>query len=442
MIKSTHSGSVSRRDFIRRSAALAAGAALARGFPSTSRAAPKKNKRLPNPTRSGIEHVVVVMMENRSFDHLLGWLPEADGKQAGLTYADASGVRFPTRPLAPDFQGCSHPDPDHSYNGGRVEFNHGACDGWLRAGLNDSYAIGYYTQADLPFLGAAAPAWTTCDQYFSALLAPTYPNRIYQHSAQTDRIDNSIFPLCTLPTIWDRLAEHSIGAKYYYSDFPFLALWGTKYVDLAYHSSDFFADCAAGRLPGVSFVEPHFIGAAQGLSTDYHPHGDIRNAELFLNRVYEAVIGSPNWKNTVLVINFDEWGGFFDHVPPTRAPIPRVDAAAGSDGYRGFRTPALIISPWSPRGTVISELYDHTSVLKMIEWRWHLRPLSLRDESANNLAEALDFDAPNLTAPRFPMPSGSFGALCPLEAPSLEAEMSPGALLQFAASVGFRVPGW
>src|SRR6185436_11761721 len=98
----------------------------------------------------------------------LGWLPGANGRQAGLTYLDNAGTPHPTFALAPDFQGCGHPDPDHSYDGGRIEYNNGACDGWLRAGMNDDYAIGYYTQADLAFLGNAAPAWTACDNYFSA----------------------------------------------------------------------------------------------------------------------------------------------------------------------------------------------------------------------------------------------------------------------------------
>jgi phospholipase C len=429
MSTSKNVGSVTRRDFLRRSAAVAAGAALTRGITNSARGAPKKTKPLPNPNKSGIEHIVVAMMENR-----------ADGRQAGLTYTDVNGVAFPTLPLAPDFQGCGHPDPDHSYAGARVELNNGACDGWLRAGLNDTFSIGYYTQADLPFLGAAAPAWLTLDRYFAAILAGTYPNRIYQHAAQTDRLDNSLLPICTLPTIWDRLADHSISRKYYFSDFPFLALWGSRYVDIARPVSNFFEDCAAGTLPGVSFVEPRFLGEAQGISTDYHPHGDIRNGEVFLNQVYEAVTSSPNWPNTVLVINFDEWGGFFDHVPPGKAPVPNIDAAAGSDGYRGFRTPALLVSPWSPRASVVSEIYDHTSVLKMIEWRWNLRPLSVRDDSANNLAEALDFDAPNVSAPRFSVAPGPYGGVCPVEAPSLEADPSAAALLELAAGVGFTLP--
>src|SRR5712672_1359818 len=91
-----------------------------------------------------IRHVVLVMMENRSFDHFLGWVPGAGGRQAGLSYVDNAGIRHPTHALAPDYQGCGHPDPDHSYEGGRLEFDNGACDGWLRAGSNDSYAIGYY----------------------------------------------------------------------------------------------------------------------------------------------------------------------------------------------------------------------------------------------------------------------------------------------------------
>lgn len=432
---------LSRRDFLRKSTGLAAALALGGALPLSSVAAPKKNKKsLPNPNKSGLEHIVVVMVENRSFDHLLGWLPGADGKQAGLTFIDRAGAAVPTMPLAPDFQGCGHPDPDHSYDGARVEYNNGACDGWLRAGLNDSYAAGYYTQADLPFLGAAAPAWLACDRYFAAILAGTYPNRIYQHAAQTDRLDNSLLPVSTLPTIWDRLADHSLPARYYFSDFPFLALWGTKYASISRPVSNFFADAAAGNLPAVSFVEPRFLGEGLGISSDYHPHGDIRNGEVFLNAVYDAVVTSPNWANTALVINFDEWGGFFDHVAPPTAAIPPADAALGSDGRLGFRTPALIVSPWSPRATVTSEVYDHTSVLKMMEWRWNLRPLTVRDAGAANIAEEFDFDAPNLSAPRFSVAPGPYGGLCPIDAPSLEVEVAPAELFAYAASMGFPMP--
>ena len=111
---------------------------------------------------------------------MLGWLDGADGRQRGLRYADDTGVLHRTYRLAPDFQGCGHADPDHSYEGGRVEYNGGACDGWLRAGNNDEYAIGFYTKQDLPFFANAAPRWTVCDHYFSAIMAGTFANRVYQ----------------------------------------------------------------------------------------------------------------------------------------------------------------------------------------------------------------------------------------------------------------------
>jgi phospholipase C len=385
--------------------------------------------------KHGIQHVVLVMMENRSFDHFLGWLPRAEGMQAGLSYSNSTGTHA-TYPLAPDYQGCSYADPDHSYDGGRIQYDGGACEGWLRAGTNDPYPIGYYTQPDLAFLGRAAPAWTTLDNYFCAIMAPTYPNRIYQHAAQTDRLDDSLV-LSTLPTIWDRLADKGLQGKYYYSDLPILVFWGEKYLPIARPVTEFYADCAAGTLPEVSFVDPRFLGEAQGTSGDDHPHGDIRDGEAFLNSIYRAVTTSPNWRQTLLIINFDEWGGFFDHVAPTTAPIPASDAALGSDGLRGFRVPAVVISPWARRRRVVSGLYDHTSVLRMIEWRWNLDPLTVRDASANNLAEVLDFHPSHRPAPQFEVPPGPFGTPCPMPQPALAQTQT---LAEMARSFGFPVP--
>jgi phospholipase C len=125
-------------------------------------------------------------------------------------------------------------------------------------------------------------------------------------------------------------------------------------------------------------------------------------------------------------------------VPPSLAPIPQADAAVGSDGRRGFRVPALVISPWSPRHTVAHGLYDHTSVLKMIEWRWSLRPLTVRDASANNLAEALDFSQVNLSAPVFNVPPGPYGTACPPVA--AESDLKREALAEMAAQFGFPLP--
>jgi phospholipase C len=406
---------LSRRKFLKQAAAGAAVAAA--GLPLAQ--ATRRVKTIPKPQNSGIEHIVVVCMENRSYDHFTGWIPGGEGPNPALSYADETGALYPIYPLAPgdpaidDYQGCAHPDPDHTYQGGRVEYNGGACDGWLRAGSNDLYAIGYYERQNLPFFSGAVNRWTSCDRFFSSIMAGTYPNRFYLNAAQTDRLTNTV-DISTLPTIWDRLAAKSLPARYYSSDVPFLGLWGLKYLPIMRPIASFYADCAAGRLPAVSYVDPRLLGEQQGLSNDDHPHADIRNGQVFLNDVYNAVRSSPNWRNTVLVITYDEWGGFFDHVPPTTAPIPPASAAAGdTDGLRGFRIPTFIISPWS-QAEVSHEVFDHTSILRMIEWRWHIDPLTVRDATANNLAMALDFGSKNLNAPAVAVPSGSYGFSCGL----------------------------
>ena len=374
---------------------------------------------LPSGDRSGIEHIVLVMMENRSFDHFLGWLPHANGRQAGLRFADSAGVLHPTHALAPDFQGCGFADPDHSYQGGRVEYDDGKCDGWLLAGDNDIYSIGYYERRDLPFLGRAAVDYTACDRYFCGILGPTFPNRFYQHAAQTDRLSNTL-ALATMPTIWDRLAARGVSAKYYFSDLPFLALWGPKYTSITRPVAEFFAAAQSGTLPAVSFIDPVFGGEDEGTSSDDHPHGDIRVGESFLNNIYRALSQGPAWDRTVLVINFDEWGGFFDHVAPPLAPIPDADRAVGSDGRIGFRTPAVVVSPFSRRGHVSHHQFDHTSVLRMIEWRWELDPLTVRDQTANNLALALDLKHPDRHAPQYLVPT-VIAAACPAQTTPLAA---------------------
>jgi len=355
---------------------------------------------LPSPDASGIEHVVVVMMENRSFDHLLGWLPGADGKQAGLSYVDRYGVRHATHHMTVP-NNCGFYDPDHSYEGGRIQYDGGRCDGFLRSGQNDVSAIGYYEQADLPFLGQAATQWTTFDRYFAPTMSSTYPNRFYMHAAMTDRLTNT-YDTFAHATIWDRLKSAGVSGTYYYSDIPFAALLGTHgptsmpFLPSDKFTTSFMADAAAGTLPAVSFVDPQFVNEDQGLSNDDHPHADLRAGEAFLNKIYDAVRTSPVWDKTVLVITFDEWGGFFDHVRPTTAPDVSPKTA-----LRGFRVPTVVISPLARRGHVGHNVYDHTSILKMIEWRWGLKPLTPRDKAARNIAEVLDFSNPSTDSPAF-----------------------------------------
>jgi phospholipase C len=361
------------------------------------------------PEDSGLEHVVIVTMENRSFDHMLGWLPGADGKQAGLTYTDTAGTPHATYHLT-TLQGCGFNDPDHSFEGARVEYNDGAADGWLRAGANDLFAIGYYEAPDLPFLGRAAPEWTVLDRYFTSLMGPTNPNRLILQAGQTDRLANTQ-PLSTLPTIWDRLAAAGVAGKNYGSLFVTASQWGATYASVIQPLTSFFSDAATGNLPQVAFVDPDY---GRPYADSYHPFADITRGEAFLASIYQAVTMGPGWNSTLLIITFDEWGGFFDHVTPPVGPVPPGEQAIGNtDGLHGFRVPTLLISPFARRHHVSSAVYDHASILRLIEWRWSLQPLTVRDSAANNLAQELDFAHPRTSAPVIDVPTGPFLGRCP-----------------------------
>ncbi|HEX4808260.1 MAG TPA: alkaline phosphatase family protein [Bryobacteraceae bacterium] len=364
---------------------------------------------LPPPAEAGIDHIVVVTMENRSFDHFLGWLPGADGKQAGLSYTDNSGNTHDTYPLAPDFEGCGHPDPDHSYSGARITYAGGAMNGFLKDTANDTFVIGYYTGADQPYFSALAQNYLAFDRSFAAILGPTFANRMFLWAAQTDRLDDSV-GFTSLTTIFDRLSAAGVSHRYYFNNLPYLALWGLKYIFSSSLFSSFLSSAASGALPAVSFIDPNFTILDDGTGTDDHPHADIRNGEAFLSQVVHAVTTGPAADRTVLIITFDEWGGFFEHVAP-----PRVIAANNVDTDQvngqvllGFRLPTLVISPFTRNlgstPQVNSTVFDHTSILKLIEWRWNLNPLTPRDASSQigNFATALNLNSSDFTLPTLP----------------------------------------
>lgn len=378
---------------------------------------------LPDPATSGIDHVVMVVMENRSFDHYLGWVPGANGKQAGLTFTDAFGKQRTTFPLASTagygYQACGKADPDHSYDGGRVQFNGGKMDGWLltpdtNKTDGDLFPIGYYTDADLPFFAGCASNWTICDSYHCGILAETYPNRFYLMSGETDRLVNDS-TISQLPTIFDRFIAKGIPANYYYSDVPFTALYGTRLIGNSQPFATFLAEAAAGTFPAFSLIDPRFIGESQGTSADDHPVSDIRNGQSFLNQIYDAVRTSPAWGKTLLIVTYEEWGGFFDHVAPFKRPVSYAESALGNDGLLGCRVPMVLIGPRARRGNVSSLAFDPSSIHKFLAWRFGLDPLGVRCSlsDTNNLAYALDFtDLPNLAAPAFNVPVGPFGGAC------------------------------
>lgn len=415
----------SRRSFLAGMAA-AGGAALLPGCGGTSSedvlALTRSLPALPSPEKSGIDHIVLVMMENRSFDHFLGWAPGANGIQSGLSYPDKDGKMQSTFRLSQNpaygFQGCGWADPDHGYRGGRVQYNNGALDGWLKeTAVPDQFPIGYYTAEDLPFYKGAVENYTILDRYFTSILSQTFPNRFYMHAGQTDRNDNAL-TFSTLPTIWDRLAAKGRSGKFYFNDVPFIGLWREKYMNITEPFVAFQAAAAAGRLADVSYIDPNFgatVGESPaGFSQDDHPQADVRAGQNFLNQVYETLRTSPQWENTLLIINYDEWGGFYDHVAPPLAPVtPEEFAAIGNDGRLGFRVPCVLMGPRARKGYVEHLQYDHNSILNFICWRFGLDTLGARGQTSLNLAHALNLNgAARSDAPKFVVPSGPFNGSC------------------------------
>jgi phospholipase C len=372
---------------------------------------------LPKPEDAPFDTVVVLMMENRSFDHMLGWFPGANGKQEGLSYVDQAGASIPTWHMAPDWQGCDFQDPFHLWQSMATHWNDGACDGFLKTQPNgDHFPIGYYEADDLPILHSLAKGYTLYDAYFSSMLGPTWPNRLYQLCATTDIDITGFFPTGDEPrpvnlelAIFDRAKEAGLTSGYYTFGEPMTELFASKkYDSITYPIEQFWSDAKDGKLPNITFVDPDYTAHSEfnGTSNDYHPYGSVRVAEGFVAEVHDAMANSPQWDRMVFMLNFDESGGFYDHVSPpvceddTVLPLP----APVPDLKRlGFRVPAIAMGPFAPQRLEQGGPYEHCSILKMIEWRWGLEPMSLRDKTARNIAETLDFSTRRdpLTLPAF-----------------------------------------
>jgi phospholipase C len=399
---------LSRRGFLAgtASAALLAACSSSSTPRTASTASASVAGGLPDPGSAPFDTVVVLMMENRSFDHLLGWVPGANGKQAGLTFPDHDGNQAPTVDLGADVQGCSFKDPPHQWPAVAKQFNNGACDGWLLAEdpPGDHFPIGYYTAPQVPILGALAQNYTLFDNYFCSMQGGTWPNRLYQLCAASDIDVTGFFPGADQPrpsnlqlAIFDRVLGAGRSAGYYSWGEPMTGLFASKrYDSISFPKDQFFTDAAAGRLPNVAFIEPDYtlVPELTGTSNDDHPHGSILSGEGWIAAVYNALRSSPQWDRMVFVLNFDEHGGFYDHVAPPTVVDDNVNPNPGPhpDFTRlGFRVPAIAMGPFAPKKIESGGPYEHCSILSMIEWRFGLSPMTARDKNAPNLAEALDF---------------------------------------------------
>jgi len=360
-----------------------------------------------------LKHVAVLMMENRSFDHMLGGLKRTNPKINGLngdeSNPDTAGNIVKVQPTA-SYQGQLSHDPDHHFPGTDLQIFGGApfdpgrvanMQGFIKSyatqnsNVNASHAImNYFAPEKLPILTTLATEYAVFNGWFSSIPGPTVCNRAFAHYGTSfGNVDMNLFYVTDadrdkIPTIYERMKAGGHGAKLYYYDQPSSTM---EIVNLLKDQSffgtlaDFIADCNSGKLPEYSFVEPNYSdhpgpGGGQLLATDQHPDHHVLAGDNFIADVYNAIRGNSDlWKSTALLVVYDEHGGLYDHVvPPSCTPdgYKAAPAATGVPGLEfkfdrlGIRVPAILISPYIARGTVIPgtedpdspRIFEHASI--------------------------------------------------------------------------------
>jgi phospholipase C len=415
---------------------------------------------MPASSLGKIQHFVVLMLENRSFDHLLGSLQSVDPRVAGKPAAaaawsksarsqfnTASGVRAPAKRYTMSF------DPGHEFDDIQIQLyglysgaTRGATRGTDRlpnrpvtpapmSGFVSSAqaaaptleeadrVMEYYRPAQIPVLATLAREFAICNFWHASLPGPTWPNRFFVHAATSGGLTASPSETQILggysfqnQTIFERLGVERW--RVYHDGLPQCAGIDSlrrEYVDPLTknfrHMSEFASDVKAGDLPAYTFIEPAYDTGHDCINgNSMHPLNDIREGEKLIKLVYDTLRNSALWPETMLVVTCDEHGGFYDHVPPPAAVAPGDEARYATPGVDfgfdllGVRVPAVIVTAYTQRGTVIgttpddpSTRFDHTSILATLEARFGLAPLTERDRTANTLVAAINQNAPRLS---------------------------------------------
>ncbi|MCU1450395.1 MAG: Phosphoesterase family protein [Acidimicrobiales bacterium] len=368
-----------------------------------------------------IEHIVVVMMENHSFDNYLGMLGRGDGFTLDATGKPTATNRDGKGNLVHAFHmptTCQlDSKPSQSWNASHIQYAGGANDGFV---ISDSgpVAMGYWTGADIPFYYGLAGVFPLADRYFSSCLAQTFPNRRFLMAASAFGLVSTTLPSPSDPppptgTIFDRLNAHGISWKDYFVDAPEVALFPyllTTSPGKAVPVADFFVDAAAGTLPSFSLVTPPAVAPG----SEENPQ-NIQLGEVFASSVITAAMHGAAWDKTLLVFTYDEGGGYYDHVPPPVAVAPDnippdthvpPDQPGGYDRY-GFRVPTVVVSPFAKPNYVSHVVHDHTSILRLVETKWNLGAMTYRDANASNLLDMVDLASRPafIDPPLLPLPS-------------------------------------
>lgn len=395
-----------------------------------------------------IKHVVQLMLENRSFDQMLGFLYQSSNNKSpsGQSYDGLTGQESNPDDAGREIkvyqitQNSPHPylmpgaDPGEGFFNtnyqlfstddpapGSVPSNKGFVINFKAAIASDlsrhfqdtlpdtqpSEIMAMYSPEMLPVMSALARGYAVCDRWFSSAPTQTIPNRTFAAAGTSQgHLDNHV-KVFTCPSIFGRLSENDIDwAIYGYNRDPLTRLdfTDTQHADEKHfgHFRDFQTRADAGTLPAYTFLEPGW--AASGNSQ--HPNYDVALGEQLLREVYDTLRNSPSWNETLLLITYDEHGGNYDHVPPPSNAVPPGDNTVGELGFDfkrfGVRIPALLISPRIAPGTVFrarSGAIDHTSVLKTIELRFGLAPLTQRDKAAPDLGDVLTLAQPRTDDP-------------------------------------------
>lgn len=362
-----------------------------------------------------IDHFVLVMQENRTFDHYFSSLtvpgqtvdgasPDAGNPDPRPGHAGETLARFHQGALCFD-------NPAESWEQVHREVDDGGMDGFTAenaasdptadpAGLR---SLGYYDESDLPYYYALARAFAISDRHFASTLGNTYPNRLFYMAGTAFGVVSDVLPPYTdstgepYPNLFTLLDAAGVDWRFYAEGAPTLLLLLPTYIrdqDKVSPASRFYTDAQSGNLPAISFVEG--ADTAGGASSDEDPPADPQLGQALVARIVAAVTGSPQWPSSALLFSYDEQGGFYDHVPPPRACVP--DAIPPQDpqgGWQfdtlGLRVPLIAVSPYAKRGYVSHQITDHTSILRLLEARFSLPALTRRDANAEPPFDLFDF---------------------------------------------------
>jgi phospholipase C len=374
-----------------------------------------------------IDHVVVLMQENRSYDNYFSQLhfqgqPESDVESQKPNPNPLGGP--PIHPFL-ETSPCEVADLNHSWNGTDEEWDGGRMDGFTAANAapadpTGSRTMGYYDSRTLPFYYGIANEFAIADRYFASAPTPTFPNRLFLLTGTSFghiRNDVEVFDQRPIFQSLDE-AQPPVSWRIYLASVQLEVLFSYvgQHSDHVFPISQYFTDAANGTLPQVSFLESNPFGD-KNTESDEHPPANVQVGQKFTHDAMSALVNSPNWSSSAFFLAYDEHGGFYDHVSPPPAPVPDGiplmlqpgDVPGALDRY-GMRVPALVVSPYAKAHHVSHVVYDHTSILKFIETRFGLPPLTNRDAAADPMLDMFDFSHvshPNPVLPDAPIdPAG------------------------------------